>query len=1058
MYRLICAQIAVILLSHCAYAASFVPTQLKISAPGNIQYNFDGSTLTIPLNVSGTTATTLFCVFTKDKASSIRNIRNGYLGWHYVNKIDTCIYMSALTNLATGTNVLYWNGKDNDGNIVPPGEYTYYIWGYDSFSAKTLLTKQITPNPWNRITLETHDEQGSPLVHPVIWAGSGDRGGGSASNTALREHSNKKWIVGYDPYDATLLETCASWEVCDPGGLAWHPDDHREFFKCSLNNNGNKVLYAWKWIPNGQAEKQMDWGEDGEYIFAVPNLAGWEYGPGVVSNGGDYLLVTQGDMSGNTTKPELIYVDVDTGAEVKRYDLSSWWVNMGDAEAGAQANNGPALISMWGDAAALGSLASCVNMLFDVLYISENEAVLWVNQNGDYIGDHNFEIDSPKPWVCNDYNVGPYKYNFVFDNNGFSFFPCYDLGAVSFGMFAPDGTGVGYLALAGETTGQKYDTAVISYESPYDGLLVTNQSAENTDERTGWFWVGEDSFKGVISADVWANEEVKIYPEKNPVISGQQVVVPVVIDMTGSSYSLGEYSIALSWSAASLRYIRTNGGSTTGWSDPLLNETNTGQGILKSSNIYSQGSTGKVNVFNVVLDVIGNANTTGVIHLDVLSLSAARTYTDLIPLTSTDNYDYIVTGQTSILVGLPNGGETLVAGSQYAITWTSQNVDRVKIEYSQNGGSTWSVVTASVSASNKSYTWTVPDITSSNCRIRISSTADAAIYDVSDQSFSIVPSGIWGEVNGNGTVNSADGLIIGSYGIDIPVGSYENNVLNYGDVNADGKPDLADGLICARYGIQPDYPSLPARVGQQRSAVAKLVLTPPIFSRATAFPHIQVHPGEADDIILTVSIESGESRVLIGAASVVVRWNSDAYRYAGITGPPENALINDRSVSSGELRMLRMEPAGLETVSFPGMRMRPVSDKGDFPISVEVLEAVEAETFAKMTPSIEAINPFDTNTIVFPVPVKLHQNVPNPFNPATSISYAIEKPSNILLTVYNINGQKVKTLISSNEQPGLHTVTWDGTDESGYRVSSGVYIYRLLTSAGKEEKQMLLLR
>jgi len=492
------------------FAADFVPTVMKMSAASYINYGFDGSSLSIPLKVTGQPANAMLLVFTKDQGATISQIQNGYLGWHYVNKIDTCLFVGAPKQCDIGNNTLTWEGNDNDGNAVPEGEYTYYIWGFDNVNAKVPLTKQVNPNPWGRITVMTHDESGSVLNQPILWFGSGDRGGGGAENTELREHENKKWVVGGDPDDASLIETCTSWEVCDPGGLAFLPTNYDLFFKNGLNNNGFRVTYAWKWVPNGAAELQNNWGDEGEFRYAVPYPASWEFGPGCVSDGGDYLLHTNGDLSGDGTESELIFVDINDGTEVQRLDLSDWYVSIPDAEAGGQAASGPSELSMWGTAVVLGAHSTCLNMLVDVLYEDDDEAILWANSNGDYTGDHNFEETSEKPWVCNDYNVGPYKYNIAIEKNGFSFFPSFDMGAVSFGLYAPDGTGLGYHALSGETAQQKYDTSVICGGTAYDGLLVSNQSTvpkegatdEDKARAVGWFWVGQDTVKGIITNQV----------------------------------------------------------------------------------------------------------------------------------------------------------------------------------------------------------------------------------------------------------------------------------------------------------------------------------------------------------------------------------------------------------------------------------------------------------------------------------------------------------------------------------------------------------------------------
>ncbi len=89
---------------------------------------------------------------------------------------------------------------------------------------------------------------------------------------------------------------------------------------------------------------------------------------------------------------------------------------------------------------------------------------------------------------------------------------------------------------------------------------------------------------------------------------------------------------------------------------------------------------------------------------------------------------------------------------------------------------------------------------------------------------------------------------------------------------------------------------------------------------------------------------------------------------------------------------------------------------------------------------------------------KLH-NYPNPFNPTTTISFSIQEESNIDLAVYNIKGQKVKTLAQNEYTGGSHSVVWDGVDESGKKVGSGVYFYKLKVN-GKIEavKKCLLLK
>jgi len=88
----------------------------------------------------------------------------------------------------------------------------------------------------------------------------------------------------------------------------------------------------------------------------------------------------------------------------------------------------------------------------------------------------------------------------------------------------------------------------------------------------------------------------------------------------------------------------------------------------------------------------------------------------------------------------------------------------------------------------------------------------------------------------------------------------------------------------------------------------------------------------------------------------------------------------------------------------------------------------------------------------------LSQNFPNPFNPESEISYDLPNDSWVKLSIYNISGQKVKTLVDGFEAAGHKTVIWDGKNEKGEQVASGVYFYRLEAGDFTATKKMVLLR
>ncbi len=88
----------------------------------------------------------------------------------------------------------------------------------------------------------------------------------------------------------------------------------------------------------------------------------------------------------------------------------------------------------------------------------------------------------------------------------------------------------------------------------------------------------------------------------------------------------------------------------------------------------------------------------------------------------------------------------------------------------------------------------------------------------------------------------------------------------------------------------------------------------------------------------------------------------------------------------------------------------------------------------------------------------LLQNHPNPFNPATQITFGLPEMTSVSLVVYDLFGRSVKTLVNELKAAGTHTVQWNGTDHSGKPVSSGIYFYRLQAGEFQQVRKMLVLR
>jgi len=93
-----------------------------------------------------------------------------------------------------------------------------------------------------------------------------------------------------------------------------------------------------------------------------------------------------------------------------------------------------------------------------------------------------------------------------------------------------------------------------------------------------------------------------------------------------------------------------------------------------------------------------------------------------------------------------------------------------------------------------------------------------------------------------------------------------------------------------------------------------------------------------------------------------------------------------------------------------------------------------------------------------PTEFLLGQNYPNPFNPTTNIDISIPYTGDVTLVVYNILGQQIRTLLADNMEYGFHTITWNGLDQMGQPVSSGVYFSELRAKGFRQTKKMLLLK
>jgi hypothetical protein len=124
-------------------------------------------------------------------------------------------------------------------------------------------------------------------------------------------------------------------------------------------------------------------------------------------------------------------------------------------------------------------------------------------------------------------------------------------------------------------------------------------------------------------------------------------------------------------------------------------------------------------------------------------------------------------------------------------------------------------------------------------------------------------------------------------------------------------------------------------------------------------------------------------------------------------------------------------------------------------LPLKIAEFSRGRKLASLEEAIETAETLDVNV---PASYELFQNHPNPFNPSTQITFQLPQSETVRLEIFNALGQVVKRLLDESLPAGRYRVTWNGNDQQGRPVSSGIYIYRLSTRQFQEQKKMLLIR
>ena len=191
-------------------------------------------------------------------------------------------------------------------------------------------------------------------------------------------------------------------------------------------------------------------------------------------------------------------------------------------------------------------------------------------------------------------------------------------------------------------------------------------------------------------------------------------------------------------------------------------------------------------------------------------------------------------------------------------------------------------------------------------------------------------------------------------------------------------------------------------------------------------------------------------RTRAGGAAVAI--DSVIYLIGGYDQTSPTAI---KGVSKIDLRRHEVEEESMPSLNFARKYPMAVNYNG----SIYVFGGLDQNgQVVTQIEKLDAITDIKAQTNTLPSHFELENNYPNPFNPTTQIAFKVGITAQVTLDIYSILGEHIKSVVNIVFSPGEYTYTWNGTDDAGGNVASGVYIYRLTSGYFTDSKKMLLLK
>ena len=554
MKKILLVTLAMILFATWAFAAEFVPTKMVITVPDDpIIYPFDGTDVDISFDLTGTPAAIWVVIETKLSDAELPvSVRNGYLGWHVVNKIDSTVYISTRNSKDPGAGqTITWNGNSshNSPNIdnigvrvaggqVAPGQYTYYLWGYDDKTARSLVSNYAKVGfEWecNYTKIYHLGEDGLPLANPSImgalaYAYSDD----DLERPWTRNGTHYKWELGSDGLDPSKLEWShvseyynaennnnVSISLLNYGAPVFDPTDFDTFYHVAIScDNGISTPRKYTFVPDGEAIIATDWGNWGNITWdSFGSTSGTQTEN--MHYDADYLYIASpAHVSASVPQWDVLrIIDYEAEEIIAQKQMITMFYRPDDPTVRGFFNGG--FKGLWphpdgGRKFLCYTEEFCLSYLADFTRLiedqeDETDMVCWENNNGDVFLDNNWKPDSEEPWACQFGTTVPRDEGITrheqmsLDNYGFMYGGVSYHSLNSFVIFTPDGTGMSYMAFADDygtdNSTEKLGGYTLNVGSPYDGIYHSGPLGEGIKEHDIDYttYAAYDNARGIIA-------------------------------------------------------------------------------------------------------------------------------------------------------------------------------------------------------------------------------------------------------------------------------------------------------------------------------------------------------------------------------------------------------------------------------------------------------------------------------------------------------------------------------------------------------------------------------